>query len=53
VLKANPQLEAIFAPIAAKLDDKKLQDLNAQVDVEGLTEDEAVQDWLQEEGFIG
>jgi osmoprotectant transport system substrate-binding protein len=53
VLKANPQLEAIFAPIAAKLDDKKLQDLNAQVDVEGLTEDEAVEAWLQEEGFIG
>jgi len=53
VLKANPQLEAIFKPIAAKLDNKKLQDLNAQVDVEGIPEDEAVQEWLKDEGFIG
>ncbi|MGI8593441.1 MAG: glycine betaine ABC transporter substrate-binding protein [Solirubrobacteraceae bacterium] len=53
VLKANPQLEAIFAPITAKLDNATLQDINAQVDVEGLTEDEAVQMWLEKEGFIG
>ncbi len=52
-LKASPQLEAIFAPIAAKLDNAKLQDLSAEVDVKGKTDDEVVQKWLEEEGFIG
>ncbi len=52
VLKANPKLEEIFKPIAAKLDNATLQDLNAQVDVEGLPEEEVVQMWLEDEGLI-
>jgi len=53
VFKANPQLQQLFSPIAAKLDNKELQDLNAQVDVEGLPDDIVVQEWLKDEGFIG
>ena len=53
VLKANPQLEAIFRPVAAKLDSKKLQDLNAEVEVNGVPDDKVVQEWLKEGGFIG
>jgi len=52
VLQKYPQIEEVFKPIAAKLDDATLQTLNAQVDVEGLTEDEVAEEWLKDQGFI-
>jgi osmoprotectant transport system substrate-binding protein len=50
-LQKYPQIEEVFKPIAAKLDDATMQTLNAQVDVEGLTEDEVAEQWLEEQGF--
>ena len=53
VLKKNPKIEQVFRPIAQKLDNATLQSLNAKVDVEGSTEDEVAQQWLQDQGFTG
>lgn len=50
--KYGPELEKIFAPIAAKLDTEALQKLNAQVDVDGLPEEAVAEKWLTEEGLI-
>jgi len=47
-----PALAEIFNPIAAKLDSKTLQGLNAQVDVDGLPEEEVAQKWLEDNGFL-
>ena len=46
-------LDAIFDPIAEKLDTETLQGLNAQVDVDGLTPEEVAQSWMEENGLIG
>jgi len=53
VVEKYPKIEEIFKPIAQKLDNATLQTLNAQVDVEGLTEDEVAEQWLAEQGFTG
>ena len=53
VIEKYPKIEEVFKPIAQKLDNTTLQTLNAQVDVEGLTEDEVAQQWLEEQGFTG
>jgi len=50
--KYGPDLEKIFAPIAAKLDTETLQKLNAQVDVDGLPEEAVAEQWLSEEGLV-
>jgi osmoprotectant transport system substrate-binding protein len=50
--KYGPELEKIFDPIAAKLETETLQDLNAQVDVDGLPEEQVAQKWLSDNGFI-
>ena len=53
VLKKYPKIETVFTPIAKQLDNATMQDLNAQVDVEGLTEDVVAEEWLKKQGFIG
>ncbi|QIK63301.1 glycine betaine ABC transporter substrate-binding protein [Leucobacter viscericola] len=53
VLKKNPQLADIMAPISEALTDEALQKLNAQVDVDGSTPADVAKKWLQDEGFIG
>ncbi len=53
VLDDNPALEDIFAPIAEKLTTEELQALNAQVDVDGLPEEQVAQTWLEDNGLIG
>ena len=53
VLKKNPKIEEVFKPIAEKLDNKALQDLNAQVDVDGLPEKDVAKQWLEDNGFLG
>lgn len=49
----NPALEEIFTPIAEKLTTEELQQLNAQVDVEGLPVEQVAEKWLEDNGFIG
>jgi len=46
------QLDAIFTPIAEKLDTETMQSLNSQVDVDGLLPEEVAQQWLEENGFL-
>lgn len=52
-LEENPAIRDVLAPISEALDDETLQQLNAQVDVEGSTPEEAAKNWLVEEGFVG
>ena len=47
------EIDAIFTPIAEALDTETLQELNSQVDVDGLLPEEVAQVWLEENGFIG
>jgi osmoprotectant transport system substrate-binding protein len=51
--KNAKELDAIFNPIAEKLDSETLLALNAQVDVDGMLPEEVAQVWLEENGFIG
>lgn len=53
IVERYPRIREVFAPIAEKLDDETLRQLNAQVDVEGIPEDEVATTWLEENGFIG
>ena len=52
VMDASPDLEKLFAPVAKKLTNKVLLDLNAQVDVDGRDPTDVAQDWLTKEGFL-
>ena len=52
VLDEHPELKDLFAPVSAKLDDKTLIELNAQVDVDGRDPVDVAHDWLQKEGFL-
>ncbi len=52
VIEQNPKLADIIAPISLALDDDALRELNAQVDVEGKTPEEAAQGWLIAKGFV-
>ncbi|MEJ7744087.1 MAG: glycine betaine ABC transporter substrate-binding protein [Nocardioidaceae bacterium] len=49
----SPELEDIFTPIAEAIDTATMQELNSQVDVDGLPADAVAQQWLEENGFIG
>ncbi len=53
VFDENPELEDIFTPIAEKLDTETMQQLNSQVDVDGLPAEAVAQQWLEENGFLG
>lgn len=52
VLDEHPQIKELFAPVAEKLTDETLIDLNAQIDVEGREPSDVAFDWLKSEGFI-
>ncbi|SDS72528.1 glycine betaine ABC transporter substrate-binding protein [Microlunatus soli] len=52
ILQKYPQIKDIIEPVAAKLDDETLTDLNGKVDVEGQTPATVAEDWLRKEGFI-
>ncbi|WP_226345980.1 glycine betaine ABC transporter substrate-binding protein [Agilicoccus flavus] len=47
-----PQVAQLIAPVAAKLDDQTLIDLNARVDVDGEEPVDVAWDWLRQEGFV-
>lgn len=52
VVDAHPEVKDLFAPVTAKLDDKTLIELNAQVDVEGASPTDVAEKWLRAEGFL-
>ncbi|GAA3167411.1 glycine betaine ABC transporter substrate-binding protein [Nonomuraea salmonea] len=47
-----PALEKVLQPVIDKLDDDTMQQLNAQVDVEGKEPDKVSEEWLSKEGFL-
>jgi osmoprotectant transport system substrate-binding protein len=53
VLKKNPGIKKVLAPVSAALDDKTLQSLNAKVDVDGATPEDVAKTWLVTKGFVG
>jgi osmoprotectant transport system substrate-binding protein len=52
LLDKYPALATIVNPVAAKLDNATMTELNAQVDARGLPADQVAQDWLKKNGFI-
>jgi osmoprotectant transport system substrate-binding protein len=53
VYQQYPDLEPMFAEIAATLETEVMQELNARVDDLGEFPDEVAEDHLREQGFIG
>lgn len=51
-LEANPKIPEILAPVFASLTRETLQDLNAQIQVEGLPAGTVAEDYLQSKGFL-
>lgn len=52
VLEANPEIEALFAPVFESLDRETLQQLNSRIQVEGQPARQVAQDYLQAQGFL-
>lgn len=52
VYEENPELEEIFTPLAEALSTETMQELNAQVDEEGLPAEQVAQTWLEDNGFL-
>lgn len=53
VLEKDAAIGDVLGPLAEALDDETLQQLNAKVDVDGVTPEEAAKEWLVAEGFVG
>lgn len=52
VLQRYPQIADLIAPVAKRLTNKVLLQLNAEVDVDGKEPTEVAYDWLRSEGFV-
>lgn len=52
VLKAYPEMPQWFEPVFKALDEKTLQELNAQIAVEGLDAGKVASQWLKEKGLV-
>lgn len=52
VLEETPEIEELFEPIAALLDDETMTSLNAQVAVDGEDPEDVAREFLEENGFI-
>jgi len=50
---AHPDVAKVLAPISSALDDTTMQNLNAQVDIQGMQPAKVAQAWLQGKGLIG
>ena len=50
--RTYPQIAELIGPVAEKLTDKVLLQLNAQIDVSGKDPAEVAYDWLKKEGFV-
>jgi osmoprotectant transport system substrate-binding protein len=53
VYNAHPTLAKLFGPISQALTTPVMQQLNADVDVQGQDPSDVAQTWLQDKGFIG
>ncbi|MDX6294802.1 MAG: osmoprotectant transport system substrate-binding protein [Kribbellaceae bacterium] len=47
-----PQIQQYLEPVAAKLTDDVMQQLNAKVDADGLQPSKVAHDWLTQQGFV-
>ena len=52
LLDQYPELEELFDPIAAVLDEQTLRELNTRVDVDNEPVEDVAQDFLEDEGFL-
>ena len=52
LLDKYPKIAEYIAPVAAKLDNATMTDLNAKVDAQGMDPGDVVNDWLKSQGFI-
>ncbi len=52
VLDEHPQLRELFAPVAQKMTNEVLLDLNARIDVDGQEPSDVAWEWLVAEGFV-
>ena len=52
VVDEHPEIEELFAPLSQLLTDKKMQELNARVDVDGEDYITVALDFLKEENLI-
>lgn len=53
VAEKYPELEAVFTPIAEKLDSDTLTELNKKISVDGEDANAVAKEWMQSEGLIG
>jgi osmoprotectant transport system substrate-binding protein len=53
VLSDTPELEEVLQPVSDALTTEELQQLNAQVDVEGLPVEAVAEKWLEDKDLIG
>lgn len=51
-LSRYPQIQKLFAPVAKKMTNTQMMELNRQVDVDGREPTDVAFDWLKKEGFI-
>lgn len=51
-LELYPDLEPLAADLASSLDTEALRQLSASVEVEGITPNEAAEEWLRENGYV-
>jgi len=52
VIRKYPEIVGVLNPIFAMFDNATLQDLNAQVEVDGLNADQVAKDFLSNNGFM-
>jgi len=52
VMRTNPEIAGILNPIYSSLSNDTMQELNRQVDIEGLTPEDVARTYLVEQGFI-
>ena len=52
VVDEHPEIEELFAPLSQLLNDEKMQELNARVDVDGEDYTTVALDFLKEENLI-
>lgn len=51
-LKEHPEIEKALSMIAGKIDNEKMQELNARVDIDKEQYEDVAVDFLKEEGLI-
>ena len=52
IAQKYPQLEDLFKPVADKLTNETMVDLNKKVSTDGVDAAKVAQDWLKQEGFV-